>query len=226
MHIYRWTSRHWWKMIYATRVLVCISSANAAVSVVATVCWRVHSPTNRHSHNRRCRHRHRRHGRGRRAPHCRGRVVRLSAAGRWRHGANPSSIVATKSLGGSSGRGGEPPPIETAARKQRTPSHLTTLRVGRIHRNRSAGYGTVFGHRFFGRDSISTRPPHGFFSLAPAPPLDRSVSVAPLVCAHGDDNNNNNSDLYKSGRSPYSTPVPNRTAAEATATAANLTIAR
>jgi len=199
-------------MKYATRVLVCISSANAAVSVAATVCWRVHSPTNRHSHHRRCRHRRRRRGRGRRAPHYRGRVVRSFAAGRWRHCANPSSTAAAESLGWSAGRGGEPPPIETAARKQRTPSHLTPLLIGQIHRSRSAGYGTVFGHRFFGRDSISTRPPHGFFSLArahaPAPPFGRSVSVAPLVCAHNDDNNNNNSDVYKSGRSSYSTPVP------------------
>jgi len=66
-------------------------------------------------------------------------------------------------------------------------SHLTPQRIGRIHRSRSVGYGTVFGHRFFGRDSISTRPPHGFFSLAPLTlPRQRSIYPSQLLhsCAH------------------------------------------
>jgi len=77
----------------------------------------------------------------------------------------------------------------SAADRNRTKTTLlplTRTEIGRIHRPCSAGYGTVFGHRFFGRDSISTRPPHGFFSLAPLTlprAVRSSVSVAPLVHA-------------------------------------------
>lgn len=41
---------------------------------------------------------------------------------------------------------------------------LLHIRFGRVHRRRFAGYGTMCGHRFFGRDSTSTRPSHGPFT--------------------------------------------------------------
>jgi len=117
-------------------------------------------------------------------------VVRSAAAGRWRHREpvvdrrHPCTAGPVRGADGGRRAAGS-----SAADRNRTKTTLLPLtrsEIGRIHRPCSAGYGTVFGHRFFGRDSISTRPPHGFFSLAPLTlprTIRSSVSVAPLVHA-------------------------------------------